>query len=97
MRKVLSLLLIVGLLALAACGVKSTNTPSENQAAAASDTVQVLKGAAILAAAVASTPLPPEVAITPAGKAITYWSQYGAAIAPALAEMAGSPNPTAAP
>jgi hypothetical protein len=55
----------------------------------------ILKGATTLATAIANTALPPEVAVTPTGQAITYWSQYASGLLEAV-NTATSANSTTA-
>jgi len=75
-------------LVLSGCGVSRSNTRLENVQALEADAWRVLAGASILAGALADTPLPADIAATDTGKAISYWSRYAAAIAPALAKAA---------
>jgi hypothetical protein len=72
MRKLVAPLLFICSLAMAGCSGAPTS--------------QALKGAAELAEAIASTPLPPGVAETPTGQAIGYWAAYAAGLSKALGQ-----------
>ena len=57
----------------------------------------ILTGATTLAAAVASIPLPADVASTPTGQAIGYWSSYAAGLLAAVNKAStATANPTPA-
>jgi hypothetical protein len=55
----------------------------------------ILTGATTLAAAVASIPLPADVASTPTGQAIGYWSSYAAGLLAAVNKASTSSTTSA--
>ena len=79
--------------AMAGCGVSSTNTSAQNQAAVSSDLAQVNTGLAILAqglAAVSAVPMPSGVATPAVLQQAQYWAQYAAGVSSALSKTVNS-------